>query len=118
MAKRYIGNTEDRINKWMRMCLQWQFDIRRGIEKNASHYFSKYHVGKYSEDYFSDLAYSVVDRKYVIAKMNRISNDRMLRDRKLGLNSNRVLIVQVGDKKLNYIKPVKINENTIIKIVE
>lgn len=31
MEKRYIGTTEDRINKWMRMCLHWQFDIRRGI---------------------------------------------------------------------------------------
>ena len=34
MGNRYIGSTEDRINKWMRMCLQWQFDIRRGIERN------------------------------------------------------------------------------------
>lgn len=120
MSERYIGTSEDRINKWMRMCLQWQFDIRRGIEKKANHYYTKYHVGKYPKRFFSDLAYSVIDRAYVINKMNIISEDRMKRDRKLGLKSNRVVLQQI-DFPVNKIGTVttgvKINDNTILKKV-
>ena len=120
MEKRYIGTTEDRINKWMRMCLQWQFDIRRGIEKKASHYYSKYHVGKYPKKYFEDLAYSVVDRSYVINKMNLISEDRMKYDMERGIESNKVVIQQVDIP--NYTvkhrtKGRRIENNTIIKEV-
>ena len=48
--KHYIGTTEDRINKWTRMCLQWQFDKRRGIEKKAET------KGKYIELDLNDVA--------------------------------------------------------------
>lgn len=113
---RYVGSTEDRINKWMRMCLQWQFDIRRGIEKKPNHYFTKYHVGKYSKKFFDDLPYSVVDRNYVINKMNLISEDRMKRDRKLGHNSNKVVIKQADYADSNK-KGRKISEDTILKNV-
>ena len=116
MSNRYIGTTEDRINKWMRMCLQWQFDIRRGIEKKSSHYFSKYHVGKYSKDYFDDLKHCVVNREYVIGKMNRISADRMKRDRSLGQNSNRVVIMQVDSSEISQ-RAIKISDDTILKTV-
>ena len=120
MEKRYVGSTEDRINKWMRMCLQWQFDIRRGIEKKASHYYSKYHVGKYPKKYFEDLAYSVVDRSYVINKMNLISEDRMKYDRERGIESNKVVIQQVDIP--NYTvkhktKCKRMEDNSIIKEV-
>ena len=114
MGNRYIGSTEDRINKWMRMCLQWQFDIRRGIEKKPSHYYTKYHVGKYPKKWFADLKDCVVDREYVINKMNLISDDRMKRDRSLGQNSNRVLIIQADVPKS---KGVKIGDYTILKEV-
>lgn len=114
MEKRYIGSTEDRINKWMRMCLQWQFDIRRGIERKPSHYYTKYHVGKYPKKWFADLKDCVVDREYVINKMNLISEDRMKRDRSLGLNSNKVLIVQ---SNVPNPKSIKMGEYTIIKEV-
>ena len=119
-SKRYVGTTEQRINKWMRMCLHWQFDIQRGIEKKSSYYFTKYHVGKYPKRFFNDLSNCVVDREYVINKMNLISEDRMKRDRKLGLNSNRVYIQQVYIPNYfdNYkIKGVKINDSTILKNV-
>ena len=120
MGNRYIGSTEDRINKWMRMCLQWQFDIRRGIEKKASHYYSKYHVGKYPKSYFDDLAYSVVDRNYVINKMNLISEDRMKYDLARGVKSNKVVIKQVDIP--NYTvkhktKGKRMEDNSIIKEV-
>lgn len=120
MEKRYIGSTEDRINKWMRMCLQWQFDIRRGIEKKSSHYYTKYHVGKYPKKWFADLKDCVVDRDYVINKMNLISEDRMKRDRSLGQKSNKVVIkqVEIPNYSINHkTKGIKINENTIVKNV-
>ena len=119
-SKRYVGTTEQRINKWMRMCLHWQFDIQRGIEKKSSYYFTKYHVGKYPKRFFNDLSNCVVDREYVINKMNLISEDRMKRDRKLGLHSNRVLIKQIDIPNYNIkykTKGVKINDSTILKNV-
>lgn len=120
MGNRYIGTTEDRINKWMRMCLQWQFDIRRGIEKKSAHYFTKYHVGKYPKKWFADLKDCIVDRKYVINKMNLISENRMLRDRSLGLKSNKVVIKQVNpdDMNINGVSAkIKVGDDTIVKYV-
>lgn len=119
-TKRYVGTTEDRINKWMRMCLQWQFDIRRGIEKKQNHYFTKYHVGKYPKWIFEDLATSVVTREYVINKMNFVSETRMKRDRNLGIPSNKVVIKQIDmpDRKVGYVsKARKISDDTILKEV-
>ena len=120
MEKRYIGTTEDRINKWMRMCLQWQFDIRRGIEKKSSHYYTKYHVGKYPKKWFADLKDCVVDRDYVINKMNLISEDRMKRDRSLGQKSNKVVIKQVemSNYSINHkTKGIRVSDDTILKEV-
>lgn len=120
MANRYVGSTEDRINKWMRMCLQWQFDIRRGIERKPSHYYIKYHVGKYPKKWFDDLKDSVIDREYVINKMNLISEDRMKRDRGLGINSNKVVIKQVEIPNYSIrhkTRGVKVDDRTIIKNV-
>lgn len=120
MGNRYIGSTEDRINKWMRMCLQWQFDIRRGIEKKSSHYYTKYHVGKYPKKWFADLKDCVVDRDYVINKMNLISEDRMKRDRSLGQKSNKVVIkqVEIPNYSINHkTKGVKVSDDTILKEV-
>lgn len=120
MEKRYIGTTEDRINKWMRMCLHWQFDIRRGIEKKSSHYYTKYHVGKYPKKWFVDLKDSVVDRDYVINKMNLISEDRMKRDRSLGQKSNKVIIkqVEIPNYTINHkAKGVRVSDDTILKEV-
>ena len=120
MEKRYIGTTEDRLNKWMRMCLHWQFDIRRGIEKKSSHYYTKYHVGKYPKKWFVDLKDSVVDRDYVINKMNLISEDRMKRDRSLGQKSNKVIIkqVEIPNYTINHkTKGVRVSDDTILKEV-
>lgn len=120
MGNRYIGSTEERINKWMRMLLEYQFDIKREQVKKFDYYCTKYHVGKYAKKWFEDLPHSVVDREYVINKMNLISEDRMKRDRKLGLKSNRVLIKQVDvpNYDIKYkTKSIKINDNTILKNV-
>lgn len=117
---RYVGTTEQRINKFMRMCLHWQFDIQRGIEKKSSYYFTKYHVGKYPKRFFSDLSVNVIDRAYDINKMNLISEYRMLRDRKLGLKSNKVVLRQIDfpSNQLGFTSiGVKISDDTILKNV-
>ena len=118
MEKRYVGTTEDRINKWMRMCLQWQFDIRMGVERKANHYYSEYHVGKYPKKYFEDLGDIIIDRNNVINKMNQISEYRMKRDRSVGKKTNKVLIVQTSNLLDVHRKPFKINGDTIVKYVE
>lgn len=102
------------------MCLQWQFDIRRGNERPSKHYYEKYHVGKYPKSYFDDLADSVVDREYVINKMNIISEARMKRDRNLGINSNKVVIKQSeipSEKTKNRVTGIRISDDTILKRV-
>lgn len=120
--KRYVGTPEDRINKWMRMCLHWQFDIRRGQERSATYYFTKYHVGKYPKFFFEDIKDNVIDRDYVINKMNQISEYRMKRDRNIGLKSNRVQLFQ-EESANRYIcvnmgqGGVKINDDTVVKMV-
>jgi hypothetical protein len=48
--------------------------------------------------------------------MNLISEDRMKRDRGLGINSNRVVIKQIETPNRKA-KGVKVDENTIIKEV-
>lgn len=120
--KRYVGTPEDRINKWMRMCLHWQFDIRRNQERNATYYFTKYHVGKYPTRFFEDIRTSIIDRDYVINKMNQISEYRMKRDRRLGLNSNKVKLYQQECANQNICLNlsnggVKVNDNTVVKMV-
>ncbi len=120
--KRYVGTPEDRINKWMRMCLHWQFDIRRGQERSASYYFTKYHVGKYPKRVFEDIKYHVIDRDYVINKMNEVSSQRMKRDRNLGIQSNQVRLLQEdsANKAICVNKGTrgtKINDDTVVKIV-
>lgn len=74
---RICGNFEDRVNRFMRMCLEWQYDIRHGKPKKANEYQSKYNVGKYRKEYFTDIATAVIDRNYVISKMEKISKDRL-----------------------------------------
>lgn len=69
---RKIGNKEDRINRFFRMCLEWQYDLRNDIKKPSSFYFRKYTVGNYAKVYFNDLATSVIDRQYILNKMKYI----------------------------------------------
>lgn len=74
MAKK-IGTREDRINRFFRMCLEWQYDLRNGNKKKTTYYFTKYGVGKYAKRYFNDIAYATIDRQYIIDKMKFIQED-------------------------------------------
>lgn len=73
--KKRIGTKEDRINRFFRMCLEWQYDLRNGNDRNTTYYFTKYGVGKYAKRYFNDIAYAVIDRQYIIDKMKYIQDD-------------------------------------------
>ena len=92
---RVCGTTEERINRFMRMCLEWQYDLRKGCAMKNEEYFKKYHVGKYHSSFFADLKDAIIDRQWVITKMNHLSAARQQRDQNLGINSNRVIIEQL-----------------------
>lgn len=68
-----IGTTEDRLNRFMSMCLAWQRDLRTGTYHPAAYYFTNYHIGKYRVALLGDLKNSVIDREWAIDKMNDIS---------------------------------------------
>ena len=74
---RICGSLEDRINRFMRMLLEWQYNIRKGVKRTNAYYFTKYNVGKYNGKYFRNLRDVTIDRNYVISLMDRIGNDRI-----------------------------------------
>ena len=77
-------------------------------------------MGKYTKKWFVELKDSVVDRDYVINKMNIISEDRMKRDRSLGQKSNKVIIkqVEIPNYTINHkTKGVRVSDDTILKEV-
>ncbi len=69
-----IGTKEDRINRFFRMCLEWQYDLRNRSKKPNTYYFKKYKVGKYAQRYFDDIASTVIDREFILNKMEYIQN--------------------------------------------
>jgi len=85
---RVCGTTEDRINRFMRMCLEWQYNLRNGTDeeksKPTSYYFIKYNVGKYKKKYFKNIANAVIDRDFVISLMDKIAQDRIEYDKSIG----------------------------------
>lgn len=74
------GTKEQRINRMMRMTLEWQSDIndKKSELKNSSYYFKKYHIGPYKVDLFSDIATANINREWVINKMNICSQHKKM----------------------------------------
>lgn len=85
---RVCGALEARRNRFMRMCLDWQYDRWMGDSHPNEHYFTKYNIGKYKGKYFKNLQDVAIDRDYVITLMNKISEDRKEYDRQKA-NENR-----------------------------
>lgn len=78
-----IGTKEDRINRFFRMCLEWQYDLRHYVKKPNSFYFKKYKVGNYARRYFDGLTSSVIDRDYILNKMKYIQDSyNIMREQK------------------------------------
>lgn len=80
--ERVCGTMEDRINRFQRMCLEWQYDLSHGVVNRPKYYFAKYNVGKYSKKYFANISDVVVDRNYAIRLMAQISRDRIEYDKR------------------------------------
>lgn len=98
---RIIGSKEDRINRFFRMCLEWQYDRRHKVFKNSSYYFTKYHVGKYNTRYFKDIDTAVIDREYIINKMSFIYSeyDKMREAKRLSNLNNAVNFIEQCQQK-------------------
>jgi hypothetical protein len=73
---RVCGTAEDRLNRFMRMMLEWQYDIRHGVPKKSSEYCEKYNIGKYANRYFNELLSKKIDRRNVKAVIKRINDER------------------------------------------
>lgn len=73
---RVCGTAEDRLNRFMRMMLEWQYDIRHGNAENGSYYCKKYNIGKYANRYFNELLSKKIDRRNVKAIIKRINDER------------------------------------------
>ena len=87
MVKKVIGTTEDRLNRFMQMCLEWQRDLRSFVYHPAAYYFTNYHIGKVKQTLLGDLKNTVIDRDWAIDKMNEISLTRAENEIKLGYNA-------------------------------
>ena len=73
---RVCGTAEDRLNRFMRMMLEWQYDIRHGAPKKSGEYCEKYNIGKYANHYFNELLSKKIDRRNVKAVIKRINDER------------------------------------------
>lgn len=118
MVKKVIGTTEDRLNRFMQMCLEWQRDLRSFVYHPAAYYFTNYHIGKVKQTLLGDLKNTVIDRDWAIDKMNEISLTRAENEVKLGYNAqNRTIYNQTNKKtaaqrQLNLFEDVKPTETT------
>lgn len=74
MAK--INKFEERLNRFMRMLLEWQHDIWYYNQRPNNYYFSKYGIGKYNGIYFKDISEKKIDRKYALNILDKIYQDR------------------------------------------
>lgn len=71
--KRYRGTKEDRINRWHRMCLEWQYDIKNNQKRKSKYYFRKYNIGNHNSSLFNDIANAEITKDWIINKMKECS---------------------------------------------
>ena len=85
--KKVIGTTEDRLSRFMSMCLAWQLDMRNNVYHPSAYYFTRFHIGKVSKELIGDLRNVVIDRNWAIDKMNEISLTKSETEKKYGINA-------------------------------
>lgn len=125
MYKKVIGTTEDRLNRFMQMCLEWQRDLRSNVNKPAAHYFTNYHIGKVKRELMGDLRTAIIDRDWAIDKMNSISLFRAENEINLGHNAQNRTIYNQNNRKTaasqqlelfdNMPKATKVRKNVVSK---
>jgi hypothetical protein len=110
--QKVIGTTEDRLNRFMSMCLEWQRDLRNGIYHPAAYYFTNYHLGKVKKEMLGDLKHVVVDRDWAIDKMNEISLFRAENEIGNGFNANNRTIYNKTNRKASATRQLDLFGNT------
>lgn len=135
--RKVIGTTEDRLNRFMSMCLEWQRDLRNMVYHPAAYYFTNFHLGKVKKELIGDLKNTVIDRDWAIDKMNEISLGRAENEIKNGYKAqNRTIYnetnrkvtstrqldlfadTETNKKKTNKTAKVTVNKTTETKTIE
>ncbi len=99
MNMKVIGTSEDRLNRFMQMCLEWQRDLRNFTYHPAAYYFTNYHIGKVKQDLLGDLKNTVIDRNWAIDKMNEISFTRTQSELGRGYKANNRTIYSQSNRE-------------------
>ena len=110
--RKVIGTTEDRLNRFMSMCLEWQRDLRSGIYHPAAYYFTNFHLGKVKKEMLGDLKNVVVDRDWAIDKMNEISIGRAESEIKSGFKAQNRTIYNKENRKATSLRQLDLFEST------
>ena len=110
--RKVIGTTEDRLNRFMSMCLEWQRDLRSGIYHPAAYYFTNFHLGKVKKEMLGDLKNVVVDRDWAIDKMNEISLGRAESEIKSGFKAQNRTIYNKENRKATSLRQLDLFAST------
>ena len=103
LQRKVVGTTEDRLNRFMEMCLSWQRDIRQGVERTSAYYFTKFHFSKVRRSLIGDLRNVVIDRAWAIRKLNSISMYRTEENNSKGIRAtNRTIYTEDSTKPTSH----------------
>lgn len=111
--RKVIGTTEDRLNRFISMCLEWQRDLRNMVYHPAAYYFTNFHLGKVKKELIGDLRNTVVDRDWAIDKMNEISLGRAESEIKNGYKANNRTIYNETNRKATATRQLDLFADTV-----
>lgn len=110
--RKVIGTTEDRLNRFMSMCLEWQRDLRNMVYHPAAYYFTNFHLGKVKKGIIGDLKNVVIDRDWAIDKMNEISLGRAESEIRNGYKAQNRTIYNETNRKATSVRQLDLFANT------
>lgn len=110
--RKVIGTTEDRLNRFMSMCLEWQRDLRSMVYHPAAYYFTNFHLGKVKKGIIGDLKNVVIDRDWAIDKMNEISLGRAEGEIRNGYKAQNRTIYNETNRKATSVRQLDLFANT------
>lgn len=110
--RKVIGTTEDRLNRFMSMCLEWQRDLRNMVYHPAAYYFTNFHLGKVKKGIIGDLKNVVIDRDWAIDKMNEISLGRAESEIRNGYKAQNRTIYNETNRKATSVRQLDLFTNT------
>ena len=110
--RKVIGTTEDRLNRFMSMCLEWQRDLSNMVYHPAAYYFTNFHLGKVKKGIIGDLKNVVIDRDWAIDKMNEISLGRAESEIRNGYKAQNRTIYNETNRKATSVRQLDLFTNT------